>query len=167
LQFNITFGIHSQKYRKEIENVFYNFEALNTPDWHPARDAHDSFYIVADEWLLRTHTSPVQIRTMQKKKPPIALIAPGKVYRSDYDATHLPMFHQCEGLLVDKDITVGHLKGTLQYLVEKIFGEKKKIRLRPSFFPFTEPSFEVDILWENRYGEQRLSCYPRCPIAQI
>jgi phenylalanyl-tRNA synthetase alpha chain len=139
----------------EIENVFYNFEALNTPSWHPARDDQDSFYIIPDQWLLRTQTSPVQIRTMEKKQPPIALISPGKVYRSDYDATHLPMFHQCEGLVVDKDISVGHLKGTLEYFIEKIFGEKKKIRLRPSFFPFTEPSFEVDVLWENKYGDSR------------
>jgi len=139
----------------EIENVHYNFEALNTPDWHPARDDQDTFYIVPDQWLLRTQTSPVQVRTMEKKTPPIALISPGKVYRSDYDATHLPMFHQCEGLLVDVDVSVSHLKGTLEYFIEKIFGEKKKIRLRPSFFPFTEPSFEVDVLWENRYGETR------------
>jgi len=139
----------------EIENVYYNFETLNTPDWHPARDDQDSFYIVPDQWLLRTQTSPVQVRTMEKKTPPIAIISPGKVYRSDYDATHLPMFHQCEGLLVDTDVSVSHLKGTLEYFIEKIFGERKKIRLRPSFFPFTEPSFEVDVLWENKYGETR------------
>ncbi len=136
----------------EIEDVFYNFEALNTPEWHPARDEHDSFYLRQDKVLLRTHTSPVQIRTMEMTEPPIAIIAPGKVYRSDYDATHLPMFHQVEGLLVDKDISVSHLKGTLEHFMSQYFGEKKEIRLRPSFFPFTEPSFEVDVSWKDRHS---------------
>jgi len=139
----------------EIETVFYNFEALNTPDWHPARDEHDSFYLLENERLLRTHTSPVQIRTMQKEAPPIAVIAPGKVYRSDYDATHLPMFHQTEGLFVDRDVNVGHLKGTLEYFMKELFSEDVAIRLRPSFFPFTEPSFEVDISWKDKYGKEQ------------
>ncbi len=137
----------------EIEDVFHNFEALNTPQWHPVRDENDSFYLLPDEILLRTHTSPVQIRTMLKQSPPIAIIAPGRVYRSDYDATHLPAFHQVEGLLVDQDISVAHLIGTLEVFVRFMFGEEKKIRLRPSFFPFTEPSFEVDILWEDKSGK--------------
>ncbi len=139
----------------EIEHVFYNFEALNTPDWHPARDEHDSFYLKENEYLLRTHTSPVQIRTMQKQEPPIAIIVPGKVYRSDYDATHLPMFHQSEGLFVDKDVSVSHLKGTLEHFMKELFSEDINIRLRPSFFPFTEPSFEVDISWKDKYGKQQ------------
>ena len=139
----------------EIENVFFNFEALNTPEWHPARDEHDSFYLHENEYLLRTHTSPVQIRTMQKEEPPIAVIAPGKVYRSDYDATHLPMFHQTEGLFVDKDVNVGHLKGTLKHFMKELFSEDITIRLRPSFFPFTEPSFEVDISWKDKYGKEQ------------
>ncbi|MFP4461075.1 MAG: phenylalanine--tRNA ligase subunit alpha [Thermotogota bacterium] len=146
---------YSVKEGPEIENVFYNFEALNTPDWHPARDEHDSFYLKENEYLLRTHTSPVQIRTMEKVKPPIAVIAPGKVYRSDYDATHLPMFHQTEGLFVDKDVNVGHLKGTLEYFMKELFSEDITIRLRPSFFPFTEPSFEVDISWKDKYGKEQ------------
>lgn len=144
---------YSVKEGPEVEDVFHNFEALNTPQWHPARDENDSFYLVNDQILLRTHTSPVQIRTMLKTPPPLAIIAPGRVYRSDYDATHLPAFHQVEGLLVDHHISVAHLKGTLEYFVTKIFGEEKKIRLRPSFFPFTEPSFEVDISWEDKYGK--------------
>ncbi|HPE68522.1 MAG TPA: phenylalanine--tRNA ligase subunit alpha [Thermotogota bacterium] len=137
----------------EIEHVFYNFEALNTPEWHPARDEHDSFYIEPDQFLLRTHTSPVQIRTMEKEAPPLAIVAPGKVYRSDYDATHLPMFSQFEGLVVDEGISVTDLKGTLEHFVLQMFGSKKTIRLRPSFFPFTEPSFEVDVSWEDRNGQ--------------
>jgi len=136
----------------EIEDVFYAFEALNTPEWHPARDSQDSFYLESDKILLRPHTSPVQIRTMENIKPPLAIVSPGKVYRSDYDATHLPMFHQFEGLLVDRDISVAHLKGTLEYFISSIFKKDMKIRLRPSFFPFTEPSFEVDLMWEDKYG---------------
>lgn len=128
----------------EIETTWHNFDALNTPEWHPARDEHDSFYITKD-LLLRTHTSPVQIRTMLERKPPIAIISPGRVYRRDYDATHLPMFHQVEGLHVDRDLSVAHLKFTLEEFARRMFGEKTKIRLRPSFFPFTEPSFEVDV----------------------
>ena len=129
----------------EIETDYYNFEALNFQPHHPARDSWDTFY-VTDDLLLRTHTSPVQIRVMEKKKPPIRIIMPGKVFRRDtIDPTHLPMFHQVEGLVVDEGITFAHLKGTLEYFLRAMFGEKIKIRFRPSFFPFTEPSAEVDI----------------------
>ena len=128
----------------EIELDFYNFEALNIPKDHPARDMQDSFYI-NENILLRTHTSPVQIRTMLKHAPPIRIIAPGTVYRCDSDATHSPMFHQVEGLLVDKGISFGDLKGILTIFVNQYFGKGTGVRLRPSFFPFTEPSAEVDI----------------------
>lgn len=130
----------------EVEQDYYNFEALNLPKDHPARDMQDSFYITEDI-LLRTHTSPVQARTMQASEPnqPIKIIAPGKVYRRDYDATHSPMFHQVEGLVVDKGISFADLKGTLELFIREIFGPGTKVRFRPSFFPFTEPSAEVDI----------------------
>jgi phenylalanyl-tRNA synthetase alpha chain len=128
----------------EIELDYYNFEALNIPKDHPARDMQDSFYI-SENILLRTHTSPVQIRTMLKQAPPIRIIAPGTVYRCDSDATHSPMFHQIEGLLVDKGISFGDLKGILTIFVNQYFGKGTGVRLRPSFFPFTEPSAEVDI----------------------
>lgn len=130
----------------EIEQDYYNFECLNLPKDHPARDMQDSFYIT-DNFLLRTHTSPVQARTMQAhtSNAPIRMIAPGKVYRWDYDATHSPVFHQVEGLLIDKDIEFSDLKGTLELFLKYMFGEKTKIRFRTSFFPFTEPSAEVDI----------------------
>ena len=129
----------------EIETDYYNFEALNFPPHHPARDDWDTLYIT-DKLLLRTHTSPVQIRVMEKKKPPIKIIIPGKVFRRETpDPTHLPMFFQIEGLVVDKGITFAHLKGTLEYFLKRLFGERIKIRFRPSFFPFTEPSAEVDI----------------------
>lgn len=130
----------------EIETDYYNFEALNLPKDHPARDMQDSFYIT-EELLLRTHTSPVQVRTMQNSKPnqPIRIIAPGKVYRRDYDATHSPMFHQVEGLVVDKGISFADLKGTLELFIHEMFGSDVGVRFRPSFFPFTEPSAEVDI----------------------
>jgi phenylalanyl-tRNA synthetase alpha chain len=130
----------------EIEQDYYNFEAMNLPKDHPARDMQDSFYIT-EEFLLRTHTSPVQARTMQKTQPnqPIRIISPGKVFRRDYDATHSPMFHQVEGLVVDKDISFSDLKGTLEMFVHEMFGNNVGVRLRPSFFPFTEPSAEVDI----------------------
>jgi phenylalanyl-tRNA synthetase alpha chain len=128
----------------EIELDYYNFEALNIPKDHPARDMQDSFYI-SENILLRTHTSPVQIRTMLKQAPPIRIIAPGTVYRCDSDATHSPMFHQIEGLLVDKGISFGDLKGILTIFVNQYFGKDTGVRLRPSFFPFTEPSAEVDI----------------------
>ncbi|WP_448516107.1 phenylalanine--tRNA ligase subunit alpha [Pseudothermotoga sp.] len=127
----------------EIEDSWHNFDALNTPEWHPARDMHDSFYL--QDKLLRTHTSPVQIRTMLSEQPPIAIISPGRVYRRDYDATHLPMFTQVEGLYVDEHVSVAHLKYTLEIFAKRMFGAERKIRLRPSYFPFTEPSFEVDV----------------------
>lgn len=128
----------------EIEHDWYNFEALNFPPEHPARDMQDTFF-VDNSLLLRTHTSPVQIRTMLKQKPPLRIIAPGTVYRCDSDATHSPMFHQIEGLMVDKNITFGDLKGILTIFTNQLFGQKTGVRLRPSFFPFTEPSAEVDI----------------------
>jgi phenylalanyl-tRNA synthetase alpha chain len=128
----------------EIELDFYNFEALNFPKDHPARDMQDTFFI-DDNVLLRTHTSPVQVRTMLKQAPPVRVIAPGTVYRCDSDATHSPMFHQVEGLMVDKGITFGDLKGILTIFVDQFFGKGTGVRLRPSFFPFTEPSAEVDI----------------------
>jgi phenylalanyl-tRNA synthetase alpha chain len=129
----------------EIETDYYNFEALNFPPHHPARDSWDTLYI-KDDLLLRTHTSPVQIRVMEKKKPPIRIIIPGRVFRRETpDPTHLPMFLQVEGLVVDEGITFAHLKGTLEFFIRALFGEKLKVRFRPSFFPFTEPSAEVDI----------------------
>ena len=130
----------------EVESDYYNFEALNLPQDHPARDMQDSFYIT-DQFLLRTHTSPVQVRTMQAKTPntPIRMIAPGKVYRRDYDATHSPMFQQVEGLVVGPNIRFSDLKGTLELFCQGIFGDNVKVRFRPSYFPFTEPSAEVDI----------------------
>lgn len=128
----------------EIETDFYNFEALNIPKDHPARDMQDTFYVSNDR-LLRTHTSPVQIRTMERQAPPVRIIAPGAVYRCDSDVTHSPMFHQVEGLMVDKGISFGDLKGILRTFVREMFGEDVSLRFRPSFFPFTEPSAEVDI----------------------
>ncbi len=128
----------------EIENDYYNFTALNTPADHPARDMQDTFYL-SPELLLRTQTSAGQIRVMENKKPPIKILSPGKVYRSDDDATHSPMFSQMEGLVVDKGITLCDLKGMLDEFAKKIFGEGVKTRLRPSYFPFTEPSVEVDV----------------------
>lgn len=128
----------------EVEKDFYNFEALNMPKDHPARDMQDTFYI-SDDLVLRTHTSPVQIRTMLKHAPPVRVIAPGTVYRRDSDITHSPMFHQIEGFLVDRNITFGDLKGVLTTFITQFFGKKVGVRFRPSFFPFTEPSAEVDI----------------------
>jgi phenylalanyl-tRNA synthetase alpha chain len=128
----------------EIEKDFYNFEALNIPKDHPARDMQDTFYI-NDDLVLRTHTSPVQIRTMLKQPPPIRIIAPGTVYRRDSDLTHSPMFHQIEGFLVDERVTFGDLKGILTHFLNEYFGAGLQVRFRPSFFPFTEPSAEVDI----------------------
>ncbi|UCF31320.1 MAG: phenylalanine--tRNA ligase subunit alpha [bacterium] len=128
----------------EIESDYYNFEALNIPRNHPARDMQDTFYI-DDDTVLRTHTSPVQIRTMETEKPPLRIISPGKVYRVDYDVTHSPMFHQVEGFLVDERVTFGDLKGVLIEFVHQFFGQGTPVRFRPSFFPFTEPSAEVDI----------------------
>ncbi len=129
----------------EVETDFYNFEALNIPKDHPARDMQDTFY-VSDNIVLRTHTSPVQIRTMENQLPPVRVIVPGKVFRRDSDLTHTPMFHQVEGLLVDENISFGDLKGTLTTFVHQMFDDRTSLRFRPSFFPFTEPSAEVDIL---------------------
>ena len=128
----------------DIESDFYNFEALNIPKDHPAREMQDTFYI-SEESLLRTHTSPVQIRTMEKHSPPLRILAPGTVYRCDSDVTHTPMFHQVEGFVVDKKVSFAQLKGVLTTFVETIFGAGVQLRFRPSFFPFTEPSAEVDI----------------------
>ena len=128
----------------EIESDYYNFEALNIPKDHPARDMQDTFYIT-DDIVLRTHTSPVQIRTMEKESPPIRIIAPGKVYRCDSDISHTPMFHQVEGLFVDEGVSFAHLKGILKIFVHEVFGRDTALRFRPSFFPFTEPSAEVDV----------------------
>lgn len=128
----------------EIEKDFYNFEALNIPKDHPARDMQDTFYI-SEEVVLRTHTSPVQIRTMLQHQPPVRVIAPGTVYRRDSDITHSPMFHQVEGFLVDRNVTFGDLKGILTTFINEFFGQGVDVRFRPSFFPFTEPSAEVDI----------------------
>jgi len=128
----------------EVELDYYNFEALNIPKDHPARDMQDTFY-VTDEVLLRTHTSPVQIRVMERQPPPVQIVVPGKVYRRDADISHSPMFHQVEGLLVDEGVTFADLKGTLQLFAERLFGKQARLRFRPSFFPFTEPSAEVDV----------------------
>ena len=141
----------------EIEDDWHNFTALNIPETHPARAMHDTFYIEGEEprRVLRTHTSPVQIRTMMSGKPPFRIIAPGRVYRSDSDATHTPMFHQIEGLVIDKGIHMGHLKWTLETFL-KAFFERDDIvlRLRPSYFPFTEPSAEVDVGWSMEKGRR-------------
>jgi len=128
----------------EIEDDYHNFEALNIPSHHPARAMHDTFYFNSNT-LLRTHTSGVQVRTMESQQPPIRIICPGRVYRCDYDQTHSPMFHQVEGLIVDKDISFADLKGTLEQFLREFFEEDVKVRFRPSYFPFTEPSIEVDI----------------------
>ena len=142
----------------EIEDEYHNFEALNIPPHHPARAMHDTFYVETETDgmpnVLRTHTSPVQIRTMNKGKPPFKIIAPGRTYRSDSDQTHAPMFHQVEGLHIDKDINMGHLKGCLNYFIKEFFEvDKLKMRFRPSHFPFTEPSAEVDIGYEIKDGK--------------
>ena len=129
----------------EVETDYYNFTALNTPEFHPARDVQDTFYIT-DKVLLRSQTSTVQVHAMENSKPPIRVISPGRVYRSDaVDATHSPMFHQCEGLVIDKGITMADLKGTLETFAKAMFGDKTEIRFRPHHFPFTEPSCEVDV----------------------
>ena len=139
----------------DVENEYNNFTALNTPDNHPARDMHDTFYLDNDkEFLLRTHTSPVQVRTMLNGKPPFKIIAPGRTYRSDSDQTHSPMFHQVEGLHIDRNINMGHLKGCLNYFIKEFFEvDKIRMRFRPSHFPFTEPSAEVDIGYELKDGK--------------
>ena len=139
----------------DVENEYNNFTALNTPENHPARDMHDTFYLdEKKQKLLRTHTSPVQIRTMLKDKPPFKIIAPGRTYRSDSDQTHSPMFHQVEGLHIDKNINMGHLKGCLNYFIKEFFEvDKIQMRFRPSHFPFTEPSAEVDIGYKMKGGK--------------
>ena len=137
----------------EVELDYYNFEALNIPKDHPSRDTQDTFYI-SDNVLLRTQTSPMQIRTMEKKKQPIRIIAPGRVYRSDaVDATHSPLFHQVEGLVVDKGITMADLKGTLEVFVKRLYGDSTVVRFRPHHFPFTEPSAELDVQCFHCHGE--------------
>jgi phenylalanyl-tRNA synthetase alpha chain len=128
----------------EVELDYYNFEALNIPKNHPARDMQDTFYI-EENIVLRTHTSPVQVRIMEKTRPPVRILSPGRVYRRDSDVSHTPMFHQIEGLLVDRGVTFGDLKGILTAFLKQVFGEETALRFRPSFFPFTEPSAEVDI----------------------
>jgi len=142
---SIFFGLGFQvEEGPEIETDYYNFEALNIPKDHPARDMQDTFYI-EEETVLRTHTSPVQIHVMENREPPLRIIAPGKVYRCDSDVSHTPMFHQIEGLMVDKDVSFSHLKGIMNIFLHEVFGKNTKIRFRPSFFPFTCPSAEVDI----------------------
>ena len=140
----------------ELESEWLNFDALNIPADHPARTMQDTFFIepIEAKLVLRTHTSPVQIRTMLNQKPPIYVICPGKTYRADeLDATHTPVFHQVEGLVIDENITMADLKGTLDYFAKSIFGKNVQTRLRPSFFPFTEPSAEVDIFFNGRWIE--------------
>jgi phenylalanyl-tRNA synthetase alpha chain len=136
----------------EVEDNYHNFEALNIPENHPARAMHDTFYL-GDDSLLRTHTSNVQIRYLEEHKPPVAIIAPGRVYRCDSDMTHTPMFHQVEGLLIDKNVTFANLKGLLEDFIRQFFGENLQVRFRPSYFPFTEPSAEMDILGEQGWLE--------------
>lgn len=137
----------------EVETDYYNFEALNLPKNHPARDTQDTFYI-SENILLRTQTSPVQIRVMEKQKPPVRVIAPGRVYRSDaVDATHSPIFHQIEGLVVDKGVTMADLKGTLEIFVKQLYGPDSVVRFRPHHFPFTEPSAEMDIMCFECHGK--------------
>ncbi|RKU35022.1 phenylalanine--tRNA ligase subunit alpha [Candidatus Poribacteria bacterium] len=141
----------------EVETDYYNFDALNTPADHPARDLHDTFYLT-DGYLLRTHTSPVQIRVMERQQPPVRIIVPGKAYRVDYDVSHTPMFHQVEGLLVDTHVTFSELKGILASFVWQMFGAETQTRFRPHFFPFTEPSAEVDISCTVCVGAGCRSC---------
>ena len=135
----------------EVEDDYHNFEALNFPEHHPARAMHDTFYLPNGD-LLRTHTSPVQIRVMKESEPPVRIVAPGRVFRSDSDQTHTPQFHQVEGLLVDRDVTFADLKGLLADFVNAFFEDDLEMRLRPSYFPFTEPSAEVDVRWRDPDG---------------
>ena len=142
----------------EIETEEYNFDMLNIKESHPARQMHDTFYVNNKEYVLRTHTSPVQIRAMLANKPPMAFISGGKVYRKDDDATHLPMFHQIEGLYVDEDVSFSILKDLIFKIIHQLFDETIKIRFRPSYFPFTEPSAEVDILSKDGKWLEILGC---------
>jgi len=139
----------------DVELEYYNFDSLNTPKDHPARDLHDTFFVKPGV-VLRTQTSPVQMRVMERTKPPVAIIAPGRVYRVDADATHSPMFYQIEGLLVDRGVSFADLKGTLIYFLRRLFGSDTQVRFRPHYFPFTEPSAEVDVLWKTEKGEKWL-----------
>jgi phenylalanyl-tRNA synthetase alpha chain len=148
----------------EVDTVFYNFDALNHTVTHPARSRQDTFY-VADDVVLRTHTSPMQIRAMELQPPPIYIIVPGRVYRPDSDATHTPQFHQVEGLAVDTDVTLSDLKGTLLSFARAIFGDEREVRLRPHFFPFTEPSVEVDVSCFNCVDGFRRDG-SRCPVCK-
>lgn len=149
----------------EVERVYYNFDALNHDPAHPARLRSDTFY-VADEVVLRTHTSPMQVRAMELQPPPIFLIVPGRVYRRDSDATHTPQFHQIEGLAVDEDITLADLKGTLLQFARAIFGDEREVRLRPHFFPFTEPSVEIDVSCFRCNGTGHLRDGSRCGLCK-
>jgi phenylalanyl-tRNA synthetase alpha chain len=142
----------------EIETEHYNFDMLNIKEFHPARQMHDTFYVNDKEYVLRTHTSPVQIRSMLENKPPFAFISGGKVYRKDDDATHLPMFHQVEGIYVDKEVNFAQLKDLIYKIIYSLFGEEVQLRFRPSFFPFTEPSAEVDILSKDGKWLEILGC---------
>jgi phenylalanyl-tRNA synthetase alpha chain len=151
---NMGFAVESGP---EVEDDFHNFEALNLPPGHPARDATDTFYLEGG-LLLRTHTSPVQIRTMRASKPPIRMICPGRVYRRDLDATHLPMFHQLEGLVVDEDISLADLKGTVAAVWSRFFGEEVRVRLRPGYFPFVEPGCEFDVSCRMCHGKGCRAC---------
>ena len=148
----------------EIETEEFNFDMLNIKESHPARQMHDTFYVNNKSNVLRTHTSPVQIRGMLEKKPPLAFISGGKVYRKDDDATHLPMFHQIEGIYVDEDVSFANLKDLIYKIVKALFGNDVKLRFRPSYFPFTEPSAEVDILSENGKWLEILGCGVVNPI---
>ena len=151
---NAGFGVRTGP---EIEDDFHNFTALNIPENHPARAMHDTFYFPGGN-LLRTHTSPVQIRSMVKEGVPIRIIAPGRVYRCDSDQTHTPMFHQVEGLVIDKNVSFANLKAVLHQFVENFFERKAELRFRPSYFPFTEPSAEVDVRWEEGKWLEILGC---------
>ena len=142
----------------EVETEEYNFDMLNIKESHPARQMHDTFYVNNKENVLRTHTSPVQIRGMLEKKPPLAFISGGKVYRKDDDATHLPMFHQVEGILVDENVSFAQLKDLIYKIIYSLFGESIELRFRPSYFPFTEPSAEVDILSKEGKWLEILGC---------
>ena len=148
----------NEVYGPEIETEEFNFDMLNIKKSHPARQMHDTFYVEGKKNVLRTHTSPVQIRSMLETKPPIAFTSAGKVYRKDDDATHLPMFHQVEGICVDKNITFANLKYLIHHILHDLFGNNVEIRFRPSYFPFTEPSAEVDILSESGKWLEILGC---------
>ncbi len=142
----------------EIESEKFNFDMLNIKENHPAREMHDTFYLNKKEKLLRTHTSPVQIRSMLENEPPLAFISGGKVYRKDDDATHLPMFHQIEGIYIDENVSFANLKDIIYQIINSLFGEDIKLRFRPSYFPFTEPSAEVDIMSEDGKWLEILGC---------